>query len=176
MILPVCKWRLKDKQCSRLSGPSCLYLFGQGLTHTCTFAHMLVMHIEAVTHIYMDIKENKSTAPWTRSNQSAIMAGLIIMGCFCLFKWRVSVSAILSWIRQWKTVASSSKRWMRAAKSGSTVKYYEGLFRNQCQTFISRVNNVDILSNRFGSTRHERKLRRDVASLGFLHSRKDLKL
>lgn len=67
------------------------------------------------------------------------------------------MSAILSWIRQWKTVASSSKRWMRAAKSGSTVKYYEGLFRNQCQTFISRVNNVDILSNRFGSTRHEER-------------------
>ena len=51
-----------------------------------THIHTLVMHIEAVTHIHMDIKENKSTAPWTRSDQSAIMAGLIIMCCFCLFK------------------------------------------------------------------------------------------
>lgn len=117
------------------------------------------MHIEAVTHIYMGIKENKSTEPWTRSNQSAIMAGLIIMCCFCLFKWRVSVSAILSWIRQWKTVACSFKHWMRAATSGSTVKHKDGLFRNQCQSFISKVNNLHILSNRWGSTRHERKLK-----------------
>lgn len=118
---------------------------------------MLVMHIEAVTHIYIGIKENKSTAPWTTSNQSAIMAGLIIMCCFCLFKWRVSVSAILSWIRQWKTVACSSKHWMRVAMSDSTVKHSDGLFRNQCQTFISKGNNVDILSNCCGSTRHERR-------------------
>lgn len=120
---------------------------------------MLVVRIEAVTHIYTGIKENKSTAPWTRSDQSAIMAGLIIMCCFCLFKWRVSVSAISSWIRQCETVACSLRHWMRAATSGSTVKHNDGLFRNQCQTFISQVSNIHILSNRCASTRHERKLR-----------------
>lgn len=48
---------------------------------------------------------------------------------------------------------------MRAATSGSTVKHDDGLFRNQCQCFISKVNNLHILSNRCGSTRHEMKLK-----------------
>ena len=83
------------------------------------------------------------------------------------------MSAILSWIRQWKTVACSFKHWMRAVTYGSTVKHNDGLFRNQCQCFISKVNNFHIMSDRCGSTRHKR---RDVASLGFQCSNKDLKV
>lgn len=57
-----------------------------GNIHTHSHTLMLVMHIGAVTLIHMGIKENKSTALWTRSNQLAIMADLIIMCCFCLFR------------------------------------------------------------------------------------------
>lgn len=110
------------------------------------------------THLYGH-KRNKSTAPWTRSNQLAIMAGLIIMCCFCLLKWRVSVSAILSWIRPWKTVACSFKCWIEVATSGPTVKQNDGLFRNQCPCFICKVNNLHISFYHCGSTRHDRKFR-----------------
>lgn len=65
-----------------------------------------------------------------------------------------------------KLLPAAPKRWTRVATSGSTVKHDDGLFRNQCQTFI-RKNNADISSNCSVGQQGMRGTRcRDVVSQG----------
>ena len=65
------------------------------------------------------------------------------------------MSAILSWISHWNTVACGpqqlDERERCHERNGKKKDKHGQWLGNQCQTFISKVNNVNISANHCGS-------------------------